>query len=157
MEFINESDFKPRIGVIYEIFLKSNPSINYVGSTLGATHIKSVEAVFNQRKINHKRNYNKWKKGIEYSEKNILFNAYDIYGFDNFNHYILASFTVLNTPLDTQFIRSNEEYYRQKIRPTLNTASASGLDIEKKKLYDKQYRQEHKKNKRHNKQLNYCH
>lgn len=134
MEFIELND---GIAVIYEIYLRDDPKINYIGSTIGAHDRKTVQAVFRSRMRKHQKSYNDWKKRLRYNSKNLLFNAYEKYGFENFTHYILASYTIFHQNIDKQFIRSQEEYYRQKLHPSLNTISAFGIDEDRQKKSSK--------------------
>ena len=70
---MTEIKFFP-IGVVYQLYLKSDPTINYVGSTIGEPSYKTATSVLNRRICIHRRDYKNWKTGKTHcSEKNKLF------------------------------------------------------------------------------------
>ena len=90
-------------GIVYQIYLESNPYINYVGST-----IKTLEIRWRQHKAKSVI-YNKTKiKGNP-----IICQYFDEFGIDNFKIRLIKEYDIV----DIKHIRAYEQLWLNKLKP----------------------------------------
>ena len=125
-------------GIVYKIFLTSDPKIMYIGSTKNG---------INNRFSHHKSNYKTNRSPLK------LKNAFDLYGIINFKIQIIKAYEVV----DIRHLNVYETLWINKLRPILNKNSPFAVLVRKQynqnnrehikdiqKQYRKQYNFDHK-------------
>lgn len=91
----------------------------------------------------------KWQSKWKQCPNNPLYQDMQKYGIDNFEFQILAE-------VEPEQLKETEQQFIQTLKPTYNNINAKGLDIERRKEYEKtkKYQESHRKsNKQYDNQL----
>lgn len=90
--------------------------------------------------VKHRWAYHKCQSSWNKQPNNPLYQNIQKYGLDKFIFEILAE-------VEADFLKETEQHFIEALKPTYNSYNAKGLDIERRKKYNKEYEKSDKRKK----------
>ena len=84
----------------------------------------------------------KWKTTWKKYPNNPMYLDMQKYGLDKFDFQVIAE-------VEESFLKEKEQYFIETLKPTYNSCNAKGLNVERRKKYQKEYDKSDKRKKSH--------